>query len=208
MQTPISGSAMTSDKRANSDNTIHSDESARPILSLRIARVDDAAQLAEIVHLAYRGGLSPVAWKNENHLVSGPRATEEEIVEILQSADKTVLVAEMSKSDGEMSIVGCVQIENYGQGEAHIGLLTVRPDCQNFGLGKFLVRAAEEHAYKYLQCTTSTMSVLYNRTELLDWYLRLGYRQTGETAPFVGAGTGLTVHFENPHFLIISKEIG
>jgi ribosomal protein S18 acetylase RimI-like enzyme len=199
--------ASISDSTMNSDNTAHSDHAARTAPSLRVARVDDAAQLAEIVHLAYRAGLSRVAWKNENHLVSGPRATEEQIVDILQAADKTILVAEMPATADETNIVGCVQIEDYGHGEAHIGLLTVRPDCQNLGLGKSLVKAAEEHSHKHLQCKTATMSVLYNRTELLDWYLRLGYRLTGETAPFAGVGTGLTTYFENPHFVIISKDL-
>jgi ribosomal protein S18 acetylase RimI-like enzyme len=208
MQTSISDNTVNSDSTAHSEAAAPSGPVSRRTPSLRVACVSDAAKLADIVHLAYRGGFSPVAWKNENHLVSGPRATEEEIVDIVQSTDKIVLVAEMAVSGDELSMVGCVQIENYGHGEAHIGLLTVSPNCQNLGLGKFLVRAAEEHAHKHWQCKTATMSVLHNRTELLDWYLRLGYRQTGETAPFAGVGTGVTVHFENPYFVIISKSIG
>ena len=200
-QSSIPHNAMLSNNKTQTNSLKH------PTPTLRAAAAGDAQKLAEIVHLAYRGGLSPVAWKNENHLVSGPRATAEDIDQILESADKIILIAEILKAD-QADVVGCVQIEDYGQGEAHIGLLTVRPDCQNLGLGKLLVQAAEEYARQHWQSKTATMSVLYNRAELLDWYLRLGYALTGETAPFVGVGTGLTTHFENPHFVVISKDIG
>lgn len=37
----------------------------------------------------------------------------------------------------------------------------------------------------YLQCTAIYMLVIAVRTELINWYIRHGYRDTGERKPFV-----------------------
>ena len=44
--------------------------------------------------------------------------------------------------------------------------------------------AAEEHARDAFGCRTNEMTVIEQRSELIEWYRRRGYHATGETEPF------------------------
>lgn len=174
-------------------------------VSLREAIIADAEKLEALVHQAYRSGKASVDWKNEDYLVQGPRITAAELRSTIASADAAILLSEVI-TNRTAAPVGCVLIEKHGS-EAHIGLLSVSPQCQNSGLGRSLINAAENHARRNFNCSTAKMFVLSGRSELLNWYKRLGYTETGETAPFPGPETGLTALQENPHFVVISKRL-
>ena len=62
-------------------------------------------------------------------------------------------------------------------------MLTVRPDQQTKGLGKKLLRAAEEYAAQQ-GCNMIYMTVITLRRELIDWYLRRGFSLTDARRPF------------------------
>jgi ribosomal protein S18 acetylase RimI-like enzyme len=62
-------------------------------------------------------------------------------------------------------------------------MLTVRPHLQGKGIGKQLLKAAEEEASKQ-KCTSIFMTVISVREELIEWYVRNGYQLTGERKPF------------------------
>jgi ribosomal protein S18 acetylase RimI-like enzyme len=181
-----------------------------PTITMRAARLNDVAELEKLVHLAYRGGKATVDWKNENHLVKGPRIEQAELTALIETDEANILVAEIKDTAGPKdayTLVGCVLVEHHGEA-AHIGLLAVNPDCQNLGLGKQLVKAGEEHAANHFGCTIAKMFVLNGRDELLGWYKRLGYVETGVTEPFPDAETGLTAVDKNAYFTEISKPLG
>lgn len=176
-----------------------------PTINMRAARLTDVDALEKLVQLAYRGGKATVAWKNENHLVKGPRIEQAELKALVETDDANILIAEIAEQD-RVLMVGCVLVEQHGEA-AHIGLLAVNPDCQNMGLGKKLVQAGEEHAANHFNCSVAKMFVLNGRDELLGWYKRLGYAETGVTEPFPGAETGLTAIDTNAYFTEISKTL-
>lgn len=152
-------------------------------ISIRTAKVDDAAQIAEVVNAAYRPGPGQEGWTHESALVAGSRVTLEQVVEAL--AGSMVLVA-----FSESGVVGCVQIQAEER-EAHIGMLAVLPSIQAAGLGKMLLAAAERYAVDSLQASLFVLHVVAERRELIDFYLRRGYRETGECEPYpVEAGVG------------------
>jgi ribosomal protein S18 acetylase RimI-like enzyme len=62
-------------------------------------------------------------------------------------------------------------------------MLTVSPDIQGKGIGKELLFASEEVA-KENNCTSIFMNVISVRKELIAWYIRYGYRDTGLRRPF------------------------
>lgn len=174
-------------------------------LSFRTANLSDIAHLEKLVHLAYRGGKATVAWKNEDHLVKGPRITAAELKELVESNTAAIMLAEMP-GNGHSELVGCVLVEDHGT-DAHIGLLAVSPDCQNMGIGKKLICAAETYAHHHFKQTIAKMCVLSGREELLGWYKSLGYKETGKTEPFPGADSGLQTANTDAHFIEISKNI-
>src|SRR6185503_1739489 len=94
---------------------------------LREAVPADAPAVAALVNRAFLV---------EAFFVEGGRTTAEEVAGLLESG--TFLLAE---EDGRL--VACVYVENRGE-RGYFGMLSVEPSRQGEGLGRLLVRAAEE----------------------------------------------------------------
>jgi GNAT superfamily N-acetyltransferase len=62
-------------------------------------------------------------------------------------------------------------------------MLSVNPQIQANGIGKQLLQAAELHALQ-VNCIRIMMTVISLRTELISWYQRNGYVDTGVRKPF------------------------
>lgn len=165
-----------------------------------IAGMEHIDSLVEMVNLAYRGGKATVAWKNENHLVSGPRIVKSDLERYIASPDSSIIA--ISNSDN--LLLACVQVEKNDH-EAHIGMLSVHPEYQNLGLGKRLLQMAADYALNVFKCEKAKMCVFGGRDELLAWYGKMGYKRTGETMPFFGPESGLSPLVDNAHFVIIEK---
>ncbi len=181
-----------------------SQESTVNELIERLAEEADAAELRDLVHLAYRGGKSTVPWKNEHEFVDGERISKEELERLITSSTSRLIVLETARNEDSRRIVGCVLIEDSEEEhDAHIGLLTVHPDFQNLGLGKTLLNKAEEFSRRELGARTATMWVLSARAGLLKWYASQGYNETGETEPF--PENEETCLYPDPFFRVIKK---
>lgn len=141
------------------------------------ATAKDAAELNVLVNSAYRGDSSRQGWTTEADLLDGTRTDAAAIEEIINKPDYTILkYVEAGK------ILGCVELHNEN-GKLYLGMLTVRPHLQGKGIGKDLLKAAEAVAEKQ-KCKSIFMTVISVRKELIDWYVRHGYRDTGERKPF------------------------
>jgi GNAT superfamily N-acetyltransferase len=105
----------------------------------------------------------------------------------------TFLVAEDAAS-----LVGCVYVEPHND-RSYLGLLSVDPPLQGLGLGRLLVDAAEDFARK-TGARMMHLRVISARSELLPFYRRAGYQETG-TAPFA---PDLTAKVPS-HYILMSK---
>jgi ribosomal protein S18 acetylase RimI-like enzyme len=141
------------------------------------AVVEDSPALDKLVNSAYRGDSSRLGWTTEADLLDGTRTDAAAIAELIKTPGITVL-----KFVDENEIQGCVELRNE-HGKLYLGMLTVRPYLQGKGLGKKLLKAAEDEAKKQ-KCTSIFMTVISVRQELIDWYTRHGYQHTGERKPF------------------------
>ena len=65
----------------------------------------------------------------------------------------------------------------------YLSMLAVNPAGQAQGVGKFLLHAAENYGRQH-GCTTSRMTVISVRSELIAYYERRGYHLTGATEAF------------------------
>jgi ribosomal protein S18 acetylase RimI-like enzyme len=74
-------------------------------------------------------------------------------------------------------LVASVYLEMSGT-EGYLGMLAVAPEHQNRRLGWLMVEEAEEHCRNH-GCTRMRLTVLSLRLELLPFYSKLGYTQTG-----------------------------
>lgn len=148
---------------------------------VRPSRLADVAALHALVESAYRGESAKAGWTHEADLLGGQRTDPAALIEMINDPTQTILLAE-----SDAGAIGCVLVADKGMrdGEhmAYLGLLTVRPDLQSAGLGRTLIDAAETHARGF-GATTMEMTVIRQRSELIAWYLRRGYKHTGRTAP-------------------------
>ena len=139
--------------------------------------VKDSAELEALVNSAYRGESSKQGWTTEADLLDGTRTDASAVEDIIQQEGHQIL-----KYVEDGTILGCVEIRN-DRKRLYLGMLTVRPHMQGKGIGKELMIAAEQ-AGKALKCTSVYMTVISERSELIDWYKRHGYVDTGERKPF------------------------
>ena len=77
----------------------------------------------------------------------------------------------------------CICVEHSHQ-VANIGFFSVSPKLQSIGIGKSVLKQAEAYAVSVLKVNKIAMQVVSQRTELVDFYLRRGYKKTGLVKPY------------------------
>lgn len=147
-------------------------------LSIDTAVAADAESVAALVNAAYRGETSKQGWTTEADLLDGRRTEAQAIARLLAEPDSVLLLGRC-----HARLVATVHLQRHGT-QAHLGMLTVDPTLQGFGIGKRLLAAAESYAVQTWSVSTMTMSVITCRDELLAFYRRRGYRHTGLVEPF------------------------
>ncbi|TDU79634.1 GNAT family N-acetyltransferase [Streptomyces sp. KS 21] len=147
-------------------------------LTFRSAVEADVPDLVELVESAYRGDASRAGWTTEADYLDGQRTDPEGVRAIIDSADGVLLVVERA---GEL--VACCQLEHRGD-HAYFGMFAVRPGLQGGGLGKEILAEAERRARETWGAGEMRMTVVNVREELIAYYVRRGYRRTGELSPF------------------------
>lgn len=138
----------------------------------------DADSIVHLVNSAYRGDSSRKGWTTEADLLDGIRVDRERMLQMLAD-DRTVLL-KATTADGQLA--GVVQLEQQ-QSAMYLGMLTVAPTMQNWGIGKQLMAAGEQLA-REKGCAKMVMTVISARDELIQWYQTKGYTQTGNRKPF------------------------
>jgi predicted N-acetyltransferase YhbS len=146
---------------------------------IREATRADVTALHKLVESAYRGDSARRGWTHEADMLGGQRTDENALIECLNDPTQRILVAEV---DG--ALVGSVQVQNRDGGRAYLGQLAVDPDQQAGGIGSRLIEAAEALAISEFGASVIEMTVIVQRTELTVYYVRRGYRETGEMRPF------------------------
>ena len=153
----------------------------------RVSDKSDSQQIAVLVNSAYRPKSGTEGWTHESELVRGERITAGQVAELMGESS-VVLVAEHGQE-----LVGCVHVEIAGT-SAYIGMLAIEPMKQNTGLGKDLLNYTESYAKENFDIDEFKMVVVSQRKELIDFYVRRGYKRTGEVLPYpVSANVGTPI---------------
>src|SRR4029078_6357705 len=126
-----------------------------------------------------RGEVSKQGWTTEADLISGDTRTDESTLQEVMEQPGSVM---LKYTNEQGQVTGCVNLQQHGY-KIYLGMFGVQPWLQGVGLGKQLLKAAEEYAL-HLKCSAIYMSVVSVRSELIDWYRRHGYAETGERKPF------------------------
>lgn len=168
-------------------------------MQIRLATLVDTDFLDLLVNRAYRGESSKIGWTTEADLLDGIRTSRESLRKMLQHPSAVILIAEENSE-----IKGCVYLEQKGEA-LYLGMLTVKPELQDKGIGALLMNKAEERAHK-LGCRKIQMTVITARDSLIAYYRRKGYYDTGERSPFPN-DTAFGIPKQPLQFMVMEKEL-
>lgn len=169
----------------------------------RTAIEADAEALEALIESAYRGDSSRAGWTTEADLLGGNRTSVAMLRETIADPAQTVLVCE--DNQGLLATVTVERRDGYG----YVGAVSVRPTDQGSGLGRELLTRAERMIGEAWGLERARMTVIAQRPELIDWYARRGYRDTGETAPFpYGDDRFGAPKRDDLYFVILEKALG
>lgn len=165
---------------------------------ITIATLEDVTSLEKLINSAYRGETSKKGWTTEANLLEGKRITVDELIEIIKNKENTIL-----KYTENKQIIGSVLLVNKGN-KLYLGMLTVSPELQNSGIGKQLLHEAEVHALA-LGLPKIVMTVISIREELIAWYNRHGFEDTGAREPFPLNATDAIIANQPLEFIVMEK---
>lgn len=153
------------------------------MLEFRCATADDVPVLVPLVESAYRGDSSRVGWTTEADLLGGQRTDPVGVEEVIRAPRSAVLVGERG---GEVVVCCHVAVEENSSagGAAYFGMFAVSPGAQGGGIGARALAEAEAFAVREWGLRRMRMKVITAREDLIAWYVRKGYRRTGELTPF------------------------
>lgn len=149
-----------------------------PDIAFRPAGPGDLEALAALVNSAYRGDSSRRGWTTEADLLGGLRTAPEMLAGTIASPTSVILCCFRGPD-----LVGCVWLDRRAD-SAYLGMLTVRPDLQAAGIGRQILDRAERWVAREWSLDRIEMTVIRRRAELIAWYVRRGYADTGRRQPF------------------------
>ena len=149
------------------------------MVQLTPATQADLPDIVALTNRAYRETGPQASWNVES-MIDGPRTTEADLRGEIAASPRAHL---LTWRDEAGELLGNVWLEPAEAGAWYLGMLAVRPDRQDRKLGRTLLTASEQYA-RVRGATSIRMTVIHQRETLIAWYLRRGYRLTGETVAF------------------------
>lgn len=149
-------------------------------LHFRIATPDDAVYIQHLVESAFRAEDSRPGWMADISLSLSFHLELEDVVTRITNLDSETLLA----TNDNANLVASVVISKRGTNGARISMLAVDPEYHRGGIGRQVLAHAEEYCQHVWGVTKLELDALSTRRELISWYLRHGYRMTGESTPF------------------------
>jgi GNAT superfamily N-acetyltransferase len=138
----------------------------------RLATREEAAALARLINEAFIV---------EAFFKIGDRTSTQEIEGLIDAGGEFLVVDERDVATGERTPVACAYLNVTGD-RGYFGMLSIAPARQRQGLGEQLIASVEGRA-RERGCRHMDIHIVNLREELLPYYRRLGYVETG-TLPF------------------------
>ncbi|MEO5783550.1 MAG: GNAT family N-acetyltransferase [Ginsengibacter sp.] len=169
-------------------------------MNITKATTEDIPHLEKLINSAYRGEESKKGWTTEADLLVGKRIDADGIEKIMSQPGAVILKC----CNDNNEFAGCVYLKK-NDNKMYLGMLTVSPTLQAGGIGKKILKEAEVYAAENT-CDAIEMRVVSVRHELIAWYQRHGYHDTGKTEPF-GDASALSVQTQPLEFIIMGKSL-
>ncbi|KAJ5612278.1 acyl-CoA N-acyltransferase [Penicillium lagena] len=149
-------------------------------LHFRIATPDDAGQVQQLVQSAFRAEDSRQEWTAHEELNSRFSIELKEILAIITNPDSAFLMA----TDNNATFVATIGVSKKAADRGRLFMLAVDQKAQRGGVGRQVLAYAEDYCQRTWGVTNLGLNALSTRQNLILWYIRRGYRKTGEETPF------------------------
>ena len=147
-------------------------------MNIRKASLEDVENIVSLVESSYRGEKSQLGWTTEADLLDGQRTQRSEVEQLISQQNSQIIICEQ-----QHDIIASVHICNKGD-YAYLGMFAVSPQAQGKGIGKALLKYIEDLMQEKWHVQYIEMTVITQRVELINWYIKHGYKLTGEKRPF------------------------
>ena len=152
---------------------------ASPAPQFRLATIEDASQVQQLVQAAFRAPDDREGWTADMELGNRFRIEVEQVAATITRADSVILMATIGGD-----LVASAEVVKRRDGRARLSMLSVNQRFQSNGLGRQVLEYAEDYCRRTWSATTMELNALSTRQNLISWYQRRGYRETGGTSPF------------------------
>jgi GNAT superfamily N-acetyltransferase len=158
-------------------------------LAFDAAGAADVGAVVDLVQAAYRGESSRAGWTTEADLLDGARTDAEAVAAVIADPHSVLLLGRRPGGGerGDRPAIlpeACCHLRDEGGGVAYFGMFAVCPGLQGGGIGRAVIAEAERRVAAVWGAHEMRMTVIAQRTDLIAWYVRLGFAPTGETQPF------------------------
>ncbi|TFA99655.1 hypothetical protein CCMA1212_008611 [Trichoderma ghanense] len=149
-------------------------------LQFRVATPEDAVQLQQLVQSAFRAEDSRPDWTGNAELASSFQIGVEEVLPKIVNPDNVVLMA----LDETNTLVASIEVAKRDNNCGRLSMIAVDQRFQQNGVGRLLLAYAEDYCRRTWNAEKFSLNALSTRKALIEWYVRRGYRKTGETTAF------------------------
>ncbi|OBS19075.1 hypothetical protein FPOA_10799 [Fusarium poae] len=143
----------------------------------RIATTEEAPQLLDLIHAAFRFTDASIEWIGSPELAKTFKMDMTVIVDRINSPENVFFI--MSDAPNGPAIA-CVNVFKKAPDYGRIALLAVDPTIQRSGLGKIIMNKAEGYLKEELGVKKIGLNALQTRKGLIAWYERQGYVKNGD----------------------------
>lgn len=148
-------------------------------IQFRIATLEDAPQLQQLLQAAFRAEDSRYDWIGSPELATGFTMDIEDVTSMITQSESNFILA-----IAQGGLAGCVGVRKRSPNYARLCFLAVDPDRHRRGLGRQVLAHGEDYCRREFGADQFGLDALCTRKALILWYERQGYRKTGEITPF------------------------
>ncbi|KAG0195822.1 hypothetical protein BGX28_000554 [Mortierella sp. GBA30] len=178
--------------------------STQSAVTVRVSTPEDTVHVHEIHALVNKAYRSDGSWKNEVRFIKADRCTVEDLEAAILDTENPFLIAFDSQTNqplgtmrlsphscfSNLDICKPVMTDEHLENsvpenqQVFASLFSVDPSQQSRGVGGILTGFAFRYAIDIMRRKQAVIYVIEQRPALLDWYLKLGFKDCGERIPF------------------------
>ena len=150
--------------------------------NIRIIKADAShiLRIEELIENGYRRDIAKKGWTHEVDLLKGDRLSNGEIEKTLNDVNSAFFIA----IDANEIVQGVICVARNNDW-IEFGKFAVNPELQGQGIGKKLISKVENFVKTQWHSNRLLLSVISIRIELIEFYKRLGFAETGEKMDFI-----------------------